>query len=79
MGEPATIQTIKQTQIASIRDIHGTYHNYDDEDDDYLYQTNYDPTWDDSWFENTGQDPWFDDNPGTMKNEKNNFFFNIFF
>ena len=30
--------------------------------DDYPDYTDYDPSWDDAWFEKTGQDPWFDDN-----------------
>lgn len=31
-------------------------------EDEYM-QTNYDPTWDDAYFEKTGIEPWFDDNP----------------
>lgn len=37
--------------------------NYSNFDDEYSYQTDYDPTWDDAYFEKTGIDPWFDDNP----------------
>ena len=29
---------------------------------DYPDYSDYDPSWDDAWFEKTGQDPWFDDN-----------------
>ena len=31
-------------------------------ENDYPDYTDYDPIWDDAWFEKTGQDPWFDDN-----------------
>lgn len=37
--------------------------NYSNFDDEYTYQSDYDPTWDDAYFEKTGIDPWFDDNP----------------
>lgn len=33
-------------------------------EDDYPDYTDYDPSWDDAWFEKTDQDPWFDDNHG---------------
>ena len=28
-----------------------------------MEQTNYNPTWDDAYFEKTDIEPWFDDNP----------------
>lgn len=34
---------------------------------DYPDYSDYDPSWDDAWFEKTGQDPWFDDNPDDHK------------
>lgn len=42
---------------------YGTYNTYHKNDYDSTSQTSYDPTWDDDWFEKTGTEPWFDDNP----------------
>ncbi len=39
-----------------------TYNRKYEPEDDSNYQ-NYDPTWDDAFFEKYGGEPWFDDNP----------------
>ena len=47
-------RTKKRTNTNELpKRLHGTY----------VYQTNYDPRWDDAYFEKRGREPWFDDNP----------------
>lgn len=54
--------TSSKTRSNTTRYNTNTYHRGYDLEDDSNYQ-NYDPTWDDAYFEKYGGEPWFDDNP----------------
>lgn len=64
-GPPERNNSVRTNQNKNLNNLHGYYGDIDE--NGFPENWSYDPTWDDAYFEKTGKEPWYDDNPWDHK------------